>query len=163
MEQSKVKKDYTKDVEYLNNYLAEKAIILEQSCKHITDRWKEHNIDNVFHLHTRVIYFNGSFRMKVMVESEIGSHNVIFFSRQEAISTELVSHKPELKMSVQDFVLSVMGDFIEKGMESMRIGVIEDNRARAFEFKEKVPSDKSYEDFLMIYPLKSDDVFPKTK
>ena len=98
-----------------------------------------------------------------MVESVIGIHNVIFYSRQESISTEMVNHRPELKMAVQDFILSVMGDFIEKGMEAMRIGVIEDNRARAFEFKEKVPSDKSYEDFLLIYPLKSDDVFPKTK
>jgi len=163
MEESKVKKDYTKDVEYLNNYLAEKAIILEQSCKHITDRWKEHNIDNVFYLHTRVICFNGSFRLKVIVESEIGTHNVIFYSRQEAVSTEMINHKDELKMAVQDFILSVMGDFIEKGMESMRVGVIEDNRARAFEHSDDVPNDKSYEDFLLCYPLKSDDVFPKTK
>lgn len=154
-EQSKVKKDYTRDVEYLNNYLAEKAIVLVQSCKHITDRWAEHNVENLFEVETKAIYFNGSFRIKVMVQSTVGAYNVIFYSRQNAISVEMVNHKPELKMAVQDFILSVMGDFIERGIESMRRETIEDNRYRLS------PKGKMAKEYLLAYPLKSDDVYPK--
>jgi hypothetical protein len=157
MKESKEKKDFSKEVDYISNYLSEKANILEHACKHISEKWEEHNIQNQFLVRTNAIYFNNSIRVKVLVESVAGKYNVIFYSRQDAISVELLNHKPELKMAVQDFVLSVMGDFIEKGMEAMRVEVINNTRERVD------PSDQELDDFLLAYPLKMDDVYPETK
>lgn len=151
-EVSKVRRDYSKEVKYISNYLNEKANVLQHACKHITDKWDEHNLENIFTLTTKAIHFNGKFRLTVLVESAVGSNNVIFYSRQDSISEQMADHKPELKMTIQDFVLSVMGDFIERGIESMRRETIEDNRFRLS------PSGKHAEDYALAFPMKVNDV-----
>jgi tRNA G37 N-methylase Trm5 len=134
-ENSKIKKpyDYSKHIEYINNNLSSRCMMLDFAAKHITKRWQENNVDNVFTIIPSVIYFNNTYRLKITIESVIGEKNVIFFSRQEAISVSLWPHKKELKEAIQDFVFSVVGDLMEKGIEVMRVENILDRRARMYD------------------------------
>ena len=150
----KESEDYSREVDYINNYLSEKAIILKEACRKLSKKWEEFNMEVEFKLETKAIYFNKKFRMKVLVESEYKDNNNIFYVRQDSVSVALVQHKPELKECIQDFVLSVMGDFIERGMESYRREAINDYRERLN------LSDEQKDNFLITYPLKPDDVFP---
>ena len=156
------KKDYTKELEYLNNYLSEKAVILKYACKHLTESWKEYNIENEFILETKVIYYNKKFRMKVLVQSQIKGMNIIFYSRQDSISSEMSGYKKELKESIQDFILSVMGDFIERGMESLRREAIIDFRERTKPVEADSDIDNDiYQGFFNTYPMRVNEAFPK--
>lgn len=125
--------DYTKQVDYVKNNLSSKCMMLEYAAKHITKRWEEANIDNVFTVIPSAIYFNNTYRLKITIESAIGGKNIIFFHRQNSISVELWKYKKELKEAIQDFVFSVMGDLMEKGIETLRTENILDRRARMYD------------------------------
>ena len=125
--------DYTKQVAYVQNNLSSRCMMLEYAARHITKRWEDHNIENVFTIIPSTIYFNNTYRLKITIESSIGDKNIIFFHRQEAISVELWSHKKELKEAIQDFVYSVIGDLMEKGIETLRTENILDRRSRMYD------------------------------
>jgi hypothetical protein len=147
------KPDYTKDVEYIGNYLQEKMVIINSVCDHLSKKWKEQNIDNVYKAITSVVAYNNSFRLKVLIESEINNVNCIFYVRQDQISYQLADYKVELKQAIQDFVLSVMGDFMENGLESLRRKVIIGERERLFYSEDKeVPKEH-----ILVKPLLIDE------
>ena len=151
------KENFSKEVQFLELYLEEKSTPLKYACRHLSEKWNEFNIDNRFILKTKVIYFNNKFRLSVVLESDYNGKNVIFYSRQDGISSALANHKDDLKLTVQDFVLSVMGDLMERGIESFRRESINDTRERLF------GSEVMDVYFLQAYPLKHDDIYPQKK
>jgi len=153
---SEVKKiDYTNQVEYINNYLSEKAYMLHVVCKKLTEQWEEFNAQCVFELKTKTIYYNNAYRVSAVIESVTKGHNIIFYSRQDRISVELFPDKENLKATVQDFVLSVMGDLMERGVESLRRKAIIDKRENMYySVDRKVPGSE-----IMLYPLTKDEAY----
>lgn len=149
------KDDFAKEVRFLELYLEEKATPLKYACRHLSERWNEFNMDNRFIVRTKVIYFNNKFRLSVVIESDYNGKNIIFYSRQDGISSAMANHKDELKITVQDFVLSVMGDLMERGIESLRREAINNTRERLY------GTDIIDNNFILSYPLKYDDVYPK--
>jgi hypothetical protein len=149
METKEVKKDYSKEVEYVANNLSEKCMMLQFAAKHITKRWRDKGIDNEFRIMPSAIYYNQAFRVKIMIESAIGSNNTIFYSRQSSISVDLWEHKFELREAIQEFVFSVIGDLMEEGTESFRRKAIQDTRDRMYtDTGRAVPGSEKF-----IYPL----------
>ena len=151
--------DYTNQVEYINNYLSEKAIILNTVAKKLTEKWEESNVDCMFVVKTKVIYFNNTYRVSVLIESITKGHNVIFYSRQDRISVELFPDRRQLKETVQDFILSVMGDLMERGVESLRREVVINRRENMYYSEDReVPGSE-----LILYPLTKEEGFVKTE
>ena len=151
--------DYTNQVEYVNNYLSEKALILNSVADKLTDKWKEFNADNKFVVKTKVIYFNNTYRVSVLIESITRGHNIIFYSRQDRISVELFPDKQQLKETVQDFILSVMGDLMERGVESLRREQIIARREGMYQSVDReVPGSE-----LILYPMTKEESFVKEK
>ena len=141
---NKIKKpyDYSKHIEYINNNLSSRCMMLDFAAKHITKRWEEKNVENVFTVIPSAIYFDYTYRIKITIESVIGGKNIIFYHRQGSISASLWEHKKELKDAIQDFVFSVMGDLMEKGIETMRVENILDRRARMYDGRTEVDMPK---------------------
>ncbi len=145
--------DYTTQVEYVNNYLSEKAVILNTVAKKLTENWEEHNAECKFVVETKVIYFNNTYRVSVKIESITRGHNIIFYARQDRISVELFPDKQQLKETVQDFILSVMGDLMEKGVEAFRTEAIINKRENMYySVDREVPGSE-----LILYPMTKDE------
>lgn len=148
--------DNTVDLDFLNNYLSRSSSVLNEVCKNLSKEWSSFNVENIFFLETKAIFFEKKFRIKVLIQSLYNGKNVIFYTRQEIVSGELKNHPDIMKELVKEFISKVMVDLIMKGIESLRRQAINDTRERMDFKKDSV----ELEDYLLQYPLKADDVYP---
>tara|TARA_R110002072_G_scaffold1582_3_gene13166 strand:+ start:2658 stop:3119 length:462 start_codon:yes stop_codon:yes gene_type:complete len=152
MDKEKIK---TIDIDYLNYYLSHSATVINQVCSELTKTWQSFNIDNNFFLETKAIYFEKKYRVKIVIQSLYNGKNVIFYSRQAIMSEHLGEYTEEMKEAIREFISKVMIDLMKEGIESLRRNAIDDSRYRL------KPEGKDLEDYLLQYPLKADDVYPK--
>ena len=152
MEKEKIK---TIDIDYLNYYPGHSATVINQVCSELTKTWQSFNIDNNFFLETKAIYFEKKYRVKIVIQSLYNGKNVIFYSRQAIMSEHLGEYTEEMKEAIREFISKVMIDLMKEGIESLRRNAIDDSRYRL------KPEGKDLEDYLLQYPLKADDVYPK--
>lgn len=160
MEEKKEKKqeDYDLAIKYIKNYLSEKCIILQSVCDKLSRKWTLNNSSTTFFVIPSVIYYNSTFRVKILIESVTADTNCIFYSRQDRISVHLADYKPELKEAIQDFVLSVMGDFLERGFESYRRETVRRLKDAMIDTKE-INSENDLKNFISAYPLTPNESF----
>jgi hypothetical protein len=128
--------------------------MIHTACDILSQDWQKHNVENKFVVKTDVIYIKtitgGQFRMKVLIESQLDNNenkNCIFYVRQSIINDAIVGHTKDLKLIVQDFCRSVMGDILEQGLTKSRENAIMEHRERTNTIDATYPlkKDESYE------------------